>query len=203
MISIKKRDQPYLALCVLLVFLGVFAYWNMGKSAASYDAQLSEGYAELTRLENELEVKTAARVNENTSVLSMVTGLDSERKDADDKIFEAFVRRVTTWTDVSGYRTARAALIADYGLSEDSTFVKIFLPRTTTQVNANTAYGCEFSNMESTVSSINAGTYSYFTKVNCRAFIDGKASRTSTFVCLYDVNVDGDLQNVRAYTLYN
>ncbi len=198
--KVKKRDRPYVAIAVLLLVSAWFLYGYFMNQADAYESELARQYAELTSLENDRAIQQAAKLAEQDEVVSMVTGVDTARKESDDARFQKFITRVTTWGSYQEYRDMGRSVMEEYGLNRSGSFYSRFLNSDNLLgVKDASGYSCAFVGMDSTVAAINAGTYSYFTTVTCRATGPSGASRNMSFVCTYDVTVDGTLTNVGAY----
>lgn len=211
--NIKKiRDSFFqthmIAVIVAFSFLLIclFSYLintnNMMRQYRDQQQQLIDLQNEEKTLKEELAKKEAMLLQEST-------GLSVSRVESDNIIAEDFVKRVLTWPDGATYDAIRDSVIIEYQLSENSRFIKEFLP-----VNVKTEdgllnyidthhYNCRYESMTTYVSSIGTDVYSYVSFVTWSTADMGGNESTNTCVFTYDVNADGVLSNLDAYVTNN
>ena len=63
-----------------------------------------------------------------SKVKSQATGVDAERVTKDDEVVKNLMKKVFTWKTYKEYIDVRNDLMKTYSLSEDSEFMKTFMP---------------------------------------------------------------------------
>ena len=160
-------------------------------------------------LQNQIDVKQTESDSNNAMLSQNTTGLQAYRVTKDDKIAETFISSVLTWSDGATYDSMRLNAMDKYGLKDTDSFMKVFLP-----VNVKTADGkynyidthhrnCKYESMSSYVSGIGSDVYSYFTFVTWSASDMGGNEAKSSCIFTYDINSNGDISNLNAYTMAN
>lgn len=196
----KRKDRPYVVLAAVCLAIGIAASYFMSGDAAKYEGLLAAQRSELTALENTLEVRLVDRTKADNEVLSLVTGMDADRKAADDAAFEEFIRPVCTWSGMAEYRAMCAEVSSHPAVDKSSTFKQVFLgsPLGVQGTTIEGEVSCRFDSASSRLVSIDGDKYVYFTTVNVYASIGG-GSRSASFVCTYSMGVDHELSDLHAY----
>lgn len=196
----KRKDRIYVAMaavCLVLGFVGRYFVLNQG---AEYDGILAGQMQELSQLENKLEVKRVNRVNDENAVLSMVTGLDTDRKTEDDAVFTEFIKRVTTWSGKNEYYDMCREVEKEPVVKNAASFKSVFLNSSSYSVSTGRDVTCTFDSMESKVVSITGDKYVYFTDVNVLSSSDS-GSTPVRFVCIYTMDTMHEMSDLYAYVL--
>lgn len=197
----KSKLTIILMVFVVVIALACVIFTNM--NVRSYRSALSVQEDNILSLETQLSLAKANYEANQNQVLVEVSGVDLERKQADDEIARAFISKVTTWSDLATYTAMREEIVATYNLDESSYFLMAFLPLRPHGLNTSAgSVTSEFDSMESICVSMNedTGTYSYFTKVS--VLTAGQVGGIGTLNCvfLYSVSSDGVLSDIVAYT---
>lgn len=149
-----------------------------------------------------------------------VTGYDYSRVKSDDMTAESLFKSIFTWDTYDEYMENRQQLL-DMGVDADSYVMTTFFPelKQVTPDNGDEPYyvvndGTEslnmaYGSMTSRVTGIDGNVYSYFAEVTITTETsyektDGNTQKTvGTAVCvlLYDVDGDGNMTNLDAYTI--
>lgn len=207
--------------CVIvsIVFLGIASVVS-NFDVNAIQKQIDEQQSELHDLENELEVKRNSAAQSEKKFVESMTGLDIDRVEKDDEIAKDFVSKVVTWSDGASYDAIREEIMKTYGLAADSDFMTVFLPENikVTQPDgsvlnyidsqnalveaglSNQAYNAQYESMESYVTDIRSGTYSYFTFVTWSSSNPAGADAMTTNIMTYDIDSDGTVSNIHGYT---
>lgn len=202
----KRFIMVVCGITIVLLFGSILAYaFNSREIQNTLAGQQNEIYD----LTNELDVKKAEAKANTTKLIESSTGLKLDRVSKDDEIAETFISSVLTWNDGTKYDTMRSNIMTEYGLTENDEFMRVFLPP-----NVKTADGvhnyidthkanCAYESMESYVTRVGTDVYSYFTFVTWSTSDMIGQEATSTCVFTYDINSDGKISNLGAYTMYN
>jgi len=185
--------------CVMTYAIGV------GTMQSNLDTQSQALY----NLQNQVDMKISESESNRAKLVQGATGLNTQRVTVDTKVAETFIEKALTWSNGATYDAVRAEMMTTYGLTEDSPFMKVFMP-----INVKTADGqfnyidthhsnCQYEDMDVYVSSISTDVYSYFSFVTWSTSDMTGNEAKSTCIVTYDINVDGKLSNLSAYTMAN
>lgn len=187
---------------ILVIVLCVFGYTRSVQSQ-----KLSVLKNEYYDLKNKTELlQSQVKANE-TKLVKSATGLDAKRVAKDDDVARVFLKKVLTWSDGATYNNMRSAIQSLYNLEETSDFMTVFLPVNVTTPDGKYNYidthhsNCKYESMTSYVTAIGLDYYSYFAFVSWSTKDGAGNESKSTCIFTYDVNVDGELSNLHAYTL--
>lgn len=194
----RNRNMPYILglVACLVVVLVVTAV--SGSGVRSLERELSAQQTEMADLGNQISVKRT-QVNQGTQgVATQVTGIDLARVQKDNEIAKELISKVTTWSSQAEYDALREEMMLTYHLEARDRFMSTFLPATT-DIDA-LQLNCHYSNMKAMVSNIAGAKYSYFTVVTASGSRSG-ATASFNFIMTYDIDGNGNLSNLSAYTL--
>ena len=198
-----KKSKITVALIVIFAILTLLVVIFTGMQKRQYASALEVQSNEIISLETQLALAKANYEANQNQVVTEVSGVNVERKQADDVVAREFISRVTTWADVSEYRTMRAEIVSEYGLDQNSYFLQSFLPIRPQGANESAgSVNSEFSSMDSICISADedTGLYSYFTEVVVHTAGAQGGIGEAHCVFLYTVSADGELSNIEAYT---
>lgn len=201
---VRRNAFPLTAAALLLVAGGSFAA-TRGAQEASLTGQ-EQRMEELMGRRAELEEAQDQRERE---VADQVLGADHARLDADEELIGQVLDTALTWEGHAEYVDARSAMMTVYGLDESSSFMTVFLPEPTVNVDAEgTEYPLiDLLGLDSRVNDFRAellsvqGTeYSYLILVDVQsASDDGQASAHSTSTVLLTTDGVGGVSGVEGY----
>lgn len=189
-----------------LVLLGVAIFVfivNCVVSTAYYDSQLANYKSEKQNLTSQLEQAKIAAQKVTSGSQEAVSGLDTKRVSADDKIFSEFLTSCLTWKSVDEYQAMHSKLLSEYKAGEFSTFMTVMFPDVMNMsdnsldesiskfVTNNTVTS---KDIVSHVKSIDDDVYSYFTEVTL--VVSNK--NECKVIITYSVDGDGTLSNLGA-----
>lgn len=116
---------------VLLLLLGLIV------AAAGTCAMIAQGVrdrdleavaSQVTRLETQLADQEARKQDAAGEAVRAVLGMSPDRLDRDRLLIAGLVERAFTWDSAADYLAARESLQRRYGLHEQDTFLREFLP---------------------------------------------------------------------------
>lgn len=111
--------------------VGIFAVTGIIESGASADreAKLSSQQSQIASLKGDIDVKNLERETKAKKMNSEVAGLSSARQDGDEKAIRRVLEDSMNWDSYAEYTAAREKLKKEQGMSEDSQFLKTFMPK--------------------------------------------------------------------------
>lgn len=192
--------------CLLVLFF--VGFMMLGSVQAMRDTQ-EKNNAEIIDLQNRLAVSQKQTTDDTTTVISEETGSDSERIAADSRMAEQFMRTVFSWETDDEYRSARETIMKDYSLTEDSSFMKEFMPDMTVTSRDGTEYlpidilklNASFDKIDVRFVNVAGDTYSYFCTVKWYVRGSFGTSESTDSMFLFDTDAEGNIKNLEAYTL--
>lgn len=201
--------KKYIGIIITFVFclVSVIVTFN---TVSNVDAYVNKLRDKDSMLLNEIQVKQSTLKSEVSKVLESATGLNMARTQKDDKIVKEFLKKVFTWKSYKEYMEIRSSIMKDYKLTEDSKFMKVFMPKI---VNTKMAgkdynridifkYSMSFENMTSQVVNIAGTNYSYFTNVKVSSRDnEHKSEAFSEAIFTYTIDDTGKLSNIDAVPL--
>ena len=96
--------------------------------------------------------------------------------------------------------------MAQYNLKEDSTFMKVFMPKVVNE-NMNgkdynridiNGYNLKYQDMKVHVTKINTTEYSYFVEVNVVAKSENEGTAVGRTIFEATINADGNIKDIKA-----
>lgn len=200
----KKKLITSGAIVIVCIIICVLFY---GSSIGHLKATITDQTNQIADLKNELDIKSNQQTSTQIKLEQDATGLQLDRVSSDDKMMKDFLTKCLTWNSGEEYDKMRADLFQTYGISEDSSFAKTFLPKNIKTEDGKYNYidthnaNSKFEEMSSYVSHITPDSYSYFTYVTWTS-ADGNGNEgSSTCAFTYDITTDGKLENLNAYTI--
>lgn len=201
-----KRHLPIIITGVIFVLVLSVSFVIRDNHSKSLGAQLMEKSA----LENKIETVKAGLAKDNDEAVSNVSGLNAKRVSQDDEVAKAFMNELFNWRSYEQYTSIRSSMMDDYHLSEDSSFLTVFMPELEDRTDAagnhynvidDAGYNVEFSDMTSYVTGISGSKYSYFTMVDLVSSDSTGNEGSGKAVFVYTVDSDGNLSDLNAYTI--
>ena len=113
---------------------------------------------------------------------------------------------VFDWSSYKQYEEKRAKIMAQYNIKEDSTFMKVFMPKVVNQ-NMNgkdynridiNGYNLKYQDMKVHVTKINTNEYSYFVEVNVVAKSENEGTAVGRTIFEATINADGNIKDIKA-----
>lgn len=202
-----KKFLPFVF--VLFVFISGIVAGVMARGSAIHVYQQAQ--SKVQEYENLLIQAKNQNQEKEDDILYQVTGLDTSRKDRDDDIIEDLLSDVMSWETGEEYQQKRESLMQDYDLTENSRFLKTFMPElvvVTDQAgnsyNRIDTYGLHISfvNVDTYLTNVgDDGTYSYMGFVTWRTSDDLGNEIEHTDVVTCDVSENGDVLTLNGYSV--
>lgn len=202
----KKQVVPVVITLVLALLCGIIYMVN----SSSWESKLSAQNKQIQQLQNQITVKEAANQNTTNTVVQQTTGLNQARVDSDKLIAEEFLEKIMTWDSYEEYQSLREWCMNTYGVEEDSKFLQIFMPEVViATANDGSTYNridtsglnVQYEGMDTYVTRITANNYSYFSFVTWSSHDSFGNEAATTAIFTYDINGNGELSNIDAYTI--
>jgi hypothetical protein len=207
MLKNKKIMIPGIVAVVMLVLAFAFYTLAVGGQQSTLD-KANEKYAQLSNRKGMLQAALAA---DNASAVRSGTGMDAQRKAADDGAAEELAKLVTTWDSKKSYDAARGNAISKYGLKANGTFMKTFMPEvvevgsadgkgTTNEIDANGS-NMTYQDMHSYVTRISGDKYTYLAIVNVSGSNRAGSTATKSLMFTYQTDMNHKLTQIEGYRL--
>lgn len=208
---VKKflRRNGVLIVAVGLALIVVLMATNI---ASSRSDTLERQRSEILSLEQSLETNTETRNADYDAVIRQATGgIDATHRREDLEAAEGLFRDALTWEDMPEYLDKRESVMRRHNLSEDSSFMRSFMPGEIEGVARTTPGGetyyandadinSRYEGVDAVVTGVNGDVYSYWTLVSMRVQSDsGQTSTPMYATASFDV-VDGEVVNLVADT---
>lgn len=202
-----KKYAPFIVGIVVLLIGLIYT----GVVNGSRTSQLDGQRAMIAQLE--LDKKNAANDidGQKDNAVSEATGLDFARLSDDDKAVRDIIESATTWDDAESYNKARQQLIEQHGVDANSGLLTRYMPLVEdfaggpggSMINQIDASGANmtYDSMTSYVIKIDGNVYSYFTVVKTTGSNSKGKTASGTSIFTYDVDSDGNVKNIDAYTI--
>lgn len=185
---------------VLVVSLGSFFYGNYNNK------KIGKKNIEVSTLQNKVNATKQSDSLKVQAIISNENGLSQERLTKDKEILEKFMSDVFDWSSYKQYEEKRAKIMAQYNLKEDSTFMKVFMPKVVNE-NMNgkdynridiNGYNLKYQDMKVHVTKINTTEYSYFVEVNVVAKSENEGTAVGRTIFEATINADGNIKDIKA-----
>lgn len=172
---------------------------------------LSEQQNQIVDLKNRIDKISVENNTVVSKVKSQATGVDAERVKKDDDVVKNLMKKVFTWKTHKEYMDVRNELMKSYSLSEDSEFMKTFMPNVENEVidgeNYNqidvNGYNITFNDIKSYVVSIDESSkvYEYFAIVSVTSKSNNDGSVDYNLALSYKMTDSQQIMNLVGYTL--
>lgn len=172
---------------------------------------LSEQQNQIVDLKNRIDKLSVENNTVVSKVKSQATGVDAERVKKDDEVVKNLMKKVFTWKTYKEYTDIRNDLKKSYNLSEDSEFMKTFMPNVENEVidgeNYNqidvNGYNITFNDVKSYVVSIDESSrvYEYFAIVDVTSKSNNDGSVDYNLALSYKMTDSQQIMNLIGYTL--
>jgi len=172
---------------------------------------LAEQQRQIVDLKNRIDKISVENNTVVSKVKSQATGVDAERVTKDDEVVKNLMKKVFTWKTYKEYIDVRNDLMKTYSLSEDSEFMKTFMPNIENEVingeNYNqidvNGYNITFNDVKSYVVSIDESSkvYEYFAIVNVTSKSNNGGSVDYDLALSYKMTSSQQIMNLIGYTL--
>lgn len=202
-----KKYIITIGVCLGIVLLSVLV--SMGRVNSAKDA-LDANTGKLNDLQAKVDIALVGQTTADKELILSETGYDMGRVNADVAVAEEFMQKVFDWDTNAKYVKVREDLKKEYGLSDDSTFMTVFMPEPYVNVARDgTEYpqidilglNANYEEMDTQVRNIANGTYSYFARVKWYAKTADGATEATESMFLFDTNDDHELLNLEAYNI--
>ena len=202
-----KRVLPSgISFVVIMLFILVTSSIQLYQSN-----HLSEQQNQIVDLKNRIDKISVENNTVVSKVKSQATGVDAERVKKDDEVVKNLMKKVFTWKTYKEYIDVRNELMKSYSLSEDSEFMKTFMPNIENEVingeNYNqidvNGYNITFNDVKSYVVSIDESSkiYEYFVIVNVTSKSNNGGSVDYDLALSYKMTDSQQIMNLVGYTL--
>lgn len=207
---LRKFVMRNLAVIIVAVLL-VIAWLALSSVSSNRDAMLQSQRSEIVSLKQELTLEQDKTATERNAAIAEATGgMDADVKAADDRAMTELMKKALTWDGLREYLSRRDEVMKEYGFAADSEFMTAFMPgeaegavRTApsgkTYSDFDASISSEFVSLESYVTSITSGSYSYFAVVQMRSKSSSGAKTADGQVMLVYDMIDGKPSNLNAY----
>lgn len=202
------RRSQLIGISVTIVLFILSMFSSMYSVPKDKLAQLTAQYDTYANKKAMLE---AAITKDTTENITKASGLNSDRKQNDDKIASKFFELILTWSSKEEYDAMRKQVMNTYGFKEDSEFMKGYLPPVTEvtdvtgtgKTNAIDAYqaSMNYRDMDSYVTKISGDKYSYIAFVTTTGTNSAGSSADGVQMFTYTMNADQQITDIRAYGL--
>lgn len=172
---------------------------------------LSEQQKQIVDLKNRIDKISVENNTVVSKVKSQATGVDAERVKKDDEVVKNLMKKVFTWKTHKEYIDVRNELMKSYSLSEDSEFMKTFMPNVENEIidgeNYNqidvNGYNITFNDIKSYVVSIDESSkvYEYFAIVSVTSKSNNGGSVDYDLALSYKMTDSQQIMNLVGYTL--
>lgn len=198
-------------LVIICALMAVAAIISASISVETADENVAESKAELEQVRQEA-TELEQEADENTvAVVKEVSGVDLERKSADDKVASELMGLATSWSTGKEYNENRASIIRRFKLDEGSAFMKTFMPdqrcRTTTDgteicmIDAD-GLSSDFVKLTSSVIKVKGSNYTYFGVATISTpSSDGSVSISTQNPVIYTVDGQGTITEITPYAI--
>lgn len=202
---LSKWNGVILLLVTLLLFGGAaFMVSNTQNEILSAQSR------EIADMKSKISLKQQTVLKAEQDSVKAVTGMDANRATKDDKIAEDFFRKIMNWSSLEEYNAIRIGLAEEYGLKENGSFLSVFMPPVVDSVSPDGSHynridtlglNVNYEYMDSYVTGIVNTTYSYAAFVTFSSASAKGNEGFATVMATYDVDVDGNISNLYAYTV--
>lgn len=203
-ISTRLRTWlPVIIGCVVVIVAAIYST----SVASNRQANLDSLDSQIASVKSRISVLETTANDEAASAVYIASGIDSARQAIDDAVVEEFLQIVFEWDSLATYNEARELVMSTYGLSEDDTFMTVFMPYVASaEINGveindidTNGLNMSYSEIESYVTNISGDYYTYFTLVTVESSDSNGATADGTSVFIYTVDANGNLSNLSAY----
>lgn len=202
-----RTTKPYYITMGIAVAIMLICIVIGSMSGNKYEKEIAANDQQISQLNNQIAVQSAAISSGNASAVKTSTGIDLQRVVEDDAVARVLIEKMVTWSSGEEYLAARDYVTATFGLNPKSNVLRTFFPELPIpEENPGGNYvdynklSCRFKGMKSMVRAISGEQYSYFTIVTCEGNRNGAVGNFNVAV-MYTVDVNGAMSGLDAYTL--
>lgn len=200
---IKERFKEFIPImiCILYLFVLMVIYNGISKNALN---AVSVKQNDVTQLENQLMLAKNRMDTKKTEFTIKNTGVDENRLHRDEGIISNFLTKVGTWDSYDSYMKARDSIMAEYGITEDSDFMRSFMPKINNRTddagnnyNKIDTFGLniKFTGNTTYLLSISED-YSYLSEAYMESRDDEGGEGRTRMVLLFSITPNGKLSSV-------
>lgn len=202
---LSKWNGVVLLIIALLIFGGSAAVILSTQSSV-----LAAQTREIADMKSKISLKEQTVLKAEQDSVQAVTGMDANRAAKDNKIAESFFKEIMNWSSLDEYNQIRTNLAENYGLRENSSFLTVFMPPVVDSVSPDGSHynridtlglNVSYEDMDSYVTGIKNTTYSYASFVTFSSASANGNEGFATVMATYDIDVDGNISNLYAYTV--
>lgn len=201
-----KRIIPIIVGVAILAVSILVTNTNISAS----NIKLAEQTRQINDLKNKIETKQQSLDDTEKKLVKNSTGLDSERLNKDNQIASDFASAMFTWSSGDEYEARRKTMVDTYKISPQSSMLTVLFPKDTvvkqpdgSKLSYITTHklNSTFEKLETYVSKIQSGVYSYFAFITWSASDDKGNEGKTTAVLTYDIDASGNMSNIDGYTV--
>ena len=200
---VKERFKEFIPIVICILWLIVLMVIYNGINNNTLKA-LSVKRSEIAQLENQLALAKNRTDTKTTEFAIKNTGVDENRQHRDEGIISDFLTKVGTWNSYESYMAARDSIMSEYGLTEDSDFMKSFMPKINNRTddagnnyNKIDTFGLnvKFTDNVTYLLSI-ADDYAYLSEAYMESKDDEGGEGRTRMVLLFNITKDGKISSV-------
>ena len=203
---IKKAIPIIIGLFVLFI---CFMFYIV--TVSETDTAIARLQADVSEIQNRINIIQIDGDSVETEIIQDATGLNQDRVNRDNEIFEEFISYILTWNTWEQYMSIRSTVVIEYDLDYDGEFLTVFMPYVPNAISGDVNYNridtmglnMSYDRFESMPIGISLGVYDYIAWVTIRSENNHGHSATNTVVAMYSVDVDGNLLNISAIPVPN
>lgn len=199
----STKTKGSILVMVVAILLTLVAGLVLNSQTGTYEEAIFAQQEEIETLNTKITLAKANAAGHEQSVIQSVTGIDVERKYADDAVALAFAKKVMTWGNYDEYVQMRKDIMAEYNISGSSMFMINFLPSRPQGYTPDVNVSSHFDTIDTVCYSINeeTGIYSYMAEVRCVTSGELGGSATVLSIFMYSIDADGNISNLTAYNV--
>lgn len=195
---------------ILSVIFAIVMWLGAGITISKQNSALAQQATEISSIKNRIAILQTEQTNHRIELIQSTTGLNLHRVSQDDVVISDFMNLVCTWDTYAEYTHARETIMRRYGLSEDSSFMTVFMPNIPNKVDVDGTqinridvfeYNMMFESVSSYVTDIRVDEYTYFSIVKISSTWKNGGEAIVQAAVTYTVNANGDLSNIMAIPL--
>lgn len=208
-VSWLARNWYVLVALAVSIYAVILLVVSMNNNASVIDEQNAK-IVELEAKINDAKAQTKAMEDE---ALKEAVGLDTKRRESDEKTFNELMNAVATWSNGEEYNKGRKDAIEIFDIPKDSQFLTEYFPEqpSKTSRSGDTYYEVDLKglnskvdNIETSVIDINGGDYTYLSLVDISSESnDGKASVSNMSIIRYTIDANGKITDINGMITNN
>lgn len=196
------RSKIFIIICLagLACLIGGMVYKN-NQNQEGYDI-LRDLKAEVSEMENKLELAKGAKTTEERSVIYETGGIDPNRKAKDDGIMTEYMKDMFTWSNKEEYTAMYNRFVERLG-KDHYLFTSGFLPAEYKDTGPDRNINSNFMSMVSYPLSAKDEVYEYMSLIRAESSLAEGYSDDMQFVAFYKIDKDGVISDFRIENVYD